>query len=221
MTGTTLQLVLTALLVGFLLFRNLPGALLFLRPSWIRTRREGGPEAVSPHGHGVAIAEMLDAVEDLGFTPQGVLRESRPLGPSRKEFVFAHEAEHAFAGVMPVGDEAWLFFFSAFEGGGVVITADFRWPATERPDYLAGGLPAATPVEVWNAHRRRVARMVELGGRPVTGLTLARREEVARAFYATGPGARETRRREARPFMFAVFALALLASAVKAFVEGR
>jgi hypothetical protein len=220
-TGTTLQLVITALLVGFLLVRNLPGALLFLRPAWIRVRREGGSEAVSPHGHGVAIAEMLDAVEDLGFAPQGVLRESRPLGPTRKEFVFAHEAEHAFAGVMPVGDEAWLFFFSPFEGGQVVITADFRWPATERADYLAGGLPAATPVEVWNAHRRRVARMVESGARPVSGLTLERREDEARAFYRTGPGRRETRRREVRPFMFSVFAVALLASAVKAFLEGR
>lgn len=221
MTGTTLQLVLTLLLVGFLLVRNLPGALLFVRPGWIRVRREGGPEAVSPHGHGVAVAEMLDAVEDLGFSPLGVLRETRPLGRSRKEFSFAHEAEHAFAGVMPVGDEAWLFFFSAFEGGQVVITADFRWPATETGDYLAGGLPAATPVEVWNAHRRRVARMVEAGARPVAGLTLERREEAARAFYGTGPGGREARRREVRPFMFSVFAVALLASAVKAFLEGR
>jgi hypothetical protein len=220
-TGTTLQLVLTVLLVGFLLVRNLPGALLFLRPAWIRVRREGGADAVSPDGHGVAIAEMLDAVEELGFVPLGVLRESRPLGRTRREFVFAHEAEHAFAGVMPVGDEAWLFFLSPYEAGQAVITSDFRWPAVERADYLAGGLPAATPVEVWNAHRRRAARMVESGARPLSGLTLERREDVARAFYRTGPGRRETRRREARPFMFSVFAVALLASAVKAFLEGR
>lgn len=221
MTGTTLQLALTVLLVGFLLVRNLPGALIFVRPGWIRVRREGGAEAVSPHGHGVAVAEMLDAVEDLGFAPLGVLRETRPLGRLRREYAFSHEAEHSFAGVMPVGAEAWLFFFSAFEGGQVVITADFRWPATESADYLAGGLPAAKPVEVWNTHRRRVARMVESGARPVAGLTLERREEAARAFYGTGPGGRETRRREARSFLFSLFAVALLASAVKVSIEGR
>ncbi len=221
MTGTTLQLVLTVLLVAFLLVRNLPGALIFVRPAWIRARREAGPEAVTPHGHGVAVAEMLDAVEDLGFAPLGVLREKRPLGPAQKEFSYGNEAEHAFAAVLPVRDEAWLFFFSAFEGGRAVVTADFRWPATERDDYLAGGLPAATPTEVWNAHRRRVARMVETGARPITGLSLERREEVAREFYRTGPGRREARRRETRAFMFSVFALALLGSAIQAFLSGR
>lgn len=221
MSGPTLQLLLTVLLVGFLLVRNLPGALLFVRPAWIRFRREGGAEAVSPHGGGVALAGMLDAIEDLGFTPLGVLRETRPLARSRREFSMAHEAEHSFAAVMPIGDEAWLYYFSAFEGGSVVITADFRWPSMESADYLAGGLPEASPAEVWNTHRRRIARMVESGARPVTGLTLERREEVARAFYRTGPGRRETRRREARSFMFSVFAVALLISALNALLRDR
>jgi hypothetical protein len=219
--ATTLQLVLTALLVAFLLVRNLPGALVFVRPAWIRIRREGGPETVSPHGHGIAVAEMLDGVEDLGFSPLGTLRESRPLAGSQKQFVFAREEDHAYAGVMPVRDEAWLLFFTPFEGGQVVVTTDFRVPAVEDADYFAGGLPAATPTEVWNAHKRRVARMVESGAHPAAGLSLEGREAAWRAFYRTGPGRREVRRREARAFMFSLFSVALLASAVQAFFRSR
>lgn len=218
---TSTQLILTVLLVGFLLVRNLPGALAFLRPAWIRTRPVGGPDAVSPHGHGMAVAEMIDSLEDLDFAPQGAMVEERPLARSQKELVLAREEDHAYAGVIPVRDEAGLRFFTVFEGGRVVITTDYRVPAVEEADYMFGGLPGASAAEVWNTHKRRVARMVEAGARPVSGLSLEGRVAAARAFYATGPGRREVRRREARAFMFSLFSVALLVSAVAGFFRNR
>lgn len=197
-------------LVLFLLWRNLPGALLFVAPKLVRVRTEGTPESVEGSAHGSAIRQMLEDVEALGFAPLGIKWERKPLGRGQKEFVFASEEERAWAGVMPVGNEAWLYFFTPLALGGAVITADFKWPSAEDPDYLAGGLPAATPTEVLAAHRRRIRSLQEKGLAVAERFDLPAREQAARAFYAGGPGAREARRRELPHLLFAGTGLAWL-----------
>ncbi len=197
-------------MVLFLLWRNLPGALLFLAPKLVRVRTEGTPASVEGAGHGTAIRQMLEEVEALGFAPLGLKWEQKPLGRRQKEFVFASTQERAWAGVMPVGNEAWLYFFTPLALGGAVITADFRWPSSDEPDYLAGGLPAATPTEVLAAHRRRIKGVEEQGLGLAERFDLAARELAARAFYAGGPGAREARRRELPHLLFAGTGLAWL-----------
>ncbi len=211
-----LYLTASAALIAFLLYRNLPGAILFLAPKLTRIRVEGGPGEVTAAGHGSAIATMLEDVKALGFSPLGVKWEKKPLGMTQKELVLASEAEHAFAGVMPVTNEAWLYFFTPLEGGGAVITADFKWPAADDADYLAGGLPMGTPTEVLNAHRRRVKSLEAKGLRPAAGFTLADRERSARAFYESGPGRRETRRRELARVVFAGAAVLWIGFLVRA-----
>lgn len=219
MSGNPLVILAPAALLCFLLYRNLPGALLFVRPALTRVRVLGGPAEVVPTGHGSAIAQMLQDVAELGFEPLGVKWEQKPLGMKQKEFVFGSAAEHSYAGVMPVTNEAWLYFFTPFEGGATVITADFKWPAADERDYLAGGLPAATPTEVLNAHRRRVQRLIAGGHKPIEPLTLAAREASCVAFYASGPGKRETRRRELVRLVFTGAALVYLGFLAQAVIE--
>lgn len=200
--SVSLQLVVFFGLVGFLFWRNLPGALLFVRPGWIRCRVAGGVEAMGQLAGGPAMREMIDAVEDLGFAPVGVLEERRPLARTRRELVYANPEARAYAVIAPVGNEAWLQFVTPFSGDATVITADFHWPSVEEPGYLAGGLPGASPVEILNTHKRRVQRLVD-EGRALDGrYTLEARAESCTAYYGRGPGRREVRRREVKGLMF-------------------
>lgn len=194
-------------LVVFLLWRNLPGALIFVRPGLIRCRPKGGAESVATEIRGPAMREMAGEIEELGFEPVGVLVEKRPLAPSKKELVWARPEDRAFAVVSPVGNEAWLQFVTPFEGGALVITADFRWPSVEEENYLAGGLPAGSPLEILNTHKRRVQRFVDAGKRPDERYSLEARAETCGAYYARGPGRREIRRREVKGLMFTTVAL--------------
>ncbi|AKU91494.1 hypothetical protein [Vulgatibacter incomptus] len=192
-------------LIAYLLWRNLPGALAFVRPSWIRWRIVGGQEQVAPGGP--AMREMLAELGDLGFEPLGVLAESRPLARQRRELVLALPEARCFATVRAVGNEAWLSLVTDYTDGAAVITTDFHCPSIDEADYLAGGLPASSPAEVLNAHKRRIERLVEAGHPLDDRFTLDARVQAGHGFYAKGPGRREVRRKEIRGLVFATIAL--------------
>lgn len=192
-------------LVGFLLWRNLPGALLFVRPGFIRCRPVGGKEHVSARSP--AMREMVRDIEDLGFEPVGVVAQHRPLARAQQELVFASREDRSFAVVSPVRNEAWLQFVTPFQGGTTVITADYRMPSVDEKDYLAGGLPNGSPSEILLTHKRRVQRFVDEGKAVDDRWTVEARAETCGAFYARGPGRKEIRRQEVKQMMFATVAL--------------
>ncbi|WP_373044516.1 hypothetical protein [Vulgatibacter sp.] len=210
MSGDAIKLILFFGLLGYLFWRNLPGALIFVRPAFIRCRILGGAEAVEGAIRGPAMQEMTAEIEELGFEPLGLMVEQRPLRRGRRELVYGNPEARTFAVIAPVGNEAWLHYVTPFDGGATVITADYHWPSIEEPDYLAGGLPAGSPLEILNTHKRRVQRFVD-EGRSVDGrYTLEARAEACGAFYAKGPGRREVRRREVRGVMFTTAALIMV-----------
>src|SRR5690606_3225665 len=93
------------------------------------------------------------------------------------------------------------------DDGATVITADYHWPSVEEPDYLAGGLPGASPQEILNTHKRRVQRFLDEGRTLDERYTLEARAEACEAFYGRGPGRREVRRREIKGLMFTAAAV--------------
>lgn len=197
-------------LIAFLLYRNLPGALAFVRPSWVRLRAAGGPDDVIARGP--AMREMLGQLEALGFEPKGIVVETRPLTRPVREFVLASPEARCFATVRQVRNEAWLSLVTHFADGAAVFTADFHWPSVDEADYLAGGLPGNGPAELLNAHRRRVQRFVD-AGRPLdASYDLAALERAGGRFFAEGPGKRELRRKEIRGLIFAGGALIFMGS---------
>ncbi len=207
MSSGVLQVVVFFGLLGYLFWRNLPGALIFVRPGLIRCERVGGQESVPGALRGLAMQEMDAELEELGFTPIGLLVEKRPLRRGRREVIYACPEARTMAVVAEVGSEAWLHYVTRFEDGATVITADYHWPSVEEPDYLAGGLPGAGPQEIFNTHTRRVQRFVDEGRAPDERYSLEARAEACGAFYATGPGRREVRRREIKGMMFTTAAL--------------
>lgn len=204
-------------LIGFLLWRNLPGALAFVRPSWVRLKIAGGPDDVVARGP--AMRDMLGQLDELGFSPLGLLTSMRPLARSTRELVLASPQERCFATVRPVRNEAWLSYVTHFDDGAAVITADFHWPSVDEADYLAGGLPGSGPAEVLAAHRRRVQRFVD-AGRPLgASFELEALERAGGRFFAKGPGRRELRRKELRGLIFATGALIFMGSFVMQLVR--
>ncbi|HWV37523.1 MAG TPA: hypothetical protein VN033_03495 [Vulgatibacter sp.] len=197
-------------LIAFLLYRNLPGALAFAWPGWVRLRAAGGPDDVVARGP--AMRDMLGQLEALGFERKGVVIERRPLARAARDLVLASPDARCFATVRQVRNEAWLSLVTHFSDGAAVITADFHWPSVDEADYLAGGLPGNGPAELVNAHRRRVQRFVD-EGRPLDArFDLEALEEAGSRFYAKGPGKRELRRKEIRGVIFAGGALIFMGS---------
>jgi hypothetical protein len=150
--------------------------------------------------------QMVTELEELGFAPLGVTAERRPLARTKRMWTMGNPEDGSFAVIEPIRNEAWLQFVTPFEGGATVITADYRRPSVEEPGYLAGGLPAGSPIEVLAAHRRRVQRLVDDGKQPVGRASLDARVETCSAFYSHGPGKREIRRREVKGMMFTTVA---------------
>ena len=89
MSADLIKVIVFFALIGFLFWRNLPGALIFVRPGLIRCRMAGGVDAMAPISRGPAMREMIDEIEELGFAPLGVLTEQRPLARTRRELVYA------------------------------------------------------------------------------------------------------------------------------------
>lgn len=199
MNPENLRILLIFGLLGLVVLRNLRGFVLFLRPGAVRYRiLPGEDELMDP-----AVRQMGRELAELGFAPAGRVSQARPLSRSVEQTVYAND-EGDYAVVFPVDREAWLYFFTEPRPGAYVLTADHRFPSAQREGYRTGGLPNASPAEVYAAHRRQVERGGEAAGAPAD---LAAYVGAARRFFAKGPGREDLRRRSFRGFLFASAAL--------------
>jgi hypothetical protein len=191
-------------LAAIILWRNLPAALLCLWPGFVRTR------TVSEEGPSLD-AGLFRALEEelapLGFRRLGARIEKAPLRRPLACYDFAHDAERTFASAYRERGEVRLYFLTAFEHGGFVLTANHRRQGIERRGYLAGGIPGALPEQLLPVHRRRVERLVQEGQTP-TGCSPDARLSAARD-WIRGAGVRETRLRNANGLILSLMGLAM------------
>jgi hypothetical protein len=175
-----------AIFAGILLRLNLWRALLFLRPSRVLVEQDSPadqmklPESLSP-----AAAEL----RALGFEPLGSRYEKAALAPAFVSFDFACAREHAYATLYPSRFGASrLYFLTPVEGGGFVLTANFRRPSRKSgAAYLAGGLPNVPADRLLKVHQKRLE-----GRKPTESYSTEARLEAARA-WLDGPGRGEIR----------------------------
>jgi hypothetical protein len=198
-----------SLALGLLiLWRNLPGALMFLRPGLVRVRRAPEDALDEP-----LFAEMEGELAPLGFRRLGAHLEKAPLRRPVLSYDFVNEAEHTFGSAFRDGGVMRLYLLTPFSGGGFVLTADHRRTGVERGDYLAGGLPGAGPDALLAAHRRRVERLVREGRQPLADLSMDAREQAAVRWHR-GAGARELRLRNANQLILCLMGVAILVAVV-------
>lgn len=196
------------LLLGFVLWRNLPGALLCLKPGMTRARKGSEDDKGVDH----PLFEQMDAeLAPLGFQRLGVHHEKAPLRPAVLSYDYVHLAEQTFGSAFRYGKHVRLYLLTPFHKGGFVLTADHKRYGNERDGYLAGGVPGATPEQLLAAHRRRVERLKEQGLEVDGELSLDARVEAANRWFA-GAGVREIRLRHVNAFLISGIGLALIAA---------
>ncbi|MGI5864872.1 MAG: hypothetical protein ACOX6T_22870 [Myxococcales bacterium] len=196
------------LLLGFVLWRNLPGALLCLKPGLTRARK--GSE--DDKGVDDSLFEQMSAeLAPLGFQRLGVHYEKAPLRRALLSYDFVHPAEQAFGSAFRYGKHVRFYLLTPFRKGGFVLTADHKRYGSERDGYLVGGVPGATPEQLLAAHRRRVARLKEQGFELEGELSLDARVEAASRWFA-GAGVREIRLRHMNAFLIFGIGLVLVAA---------
>jgi len=161
------------------------------------------------------LEEVERVVAPLGFERLGGHAETLPLRRPSATYDFALGSEPVWGSAWRQEGEVRFALLTAFEGGGLVVTADYKRPGIDRPRYLAGGLPDASPEQLLAAHRRRVERLRQSGLSPVSDLSLDSRIRAARAFYR-GPGVREVRLSAANALILSLMALVILSAALVA-----
>jgi hypothetical protein len=179
-------------LAAFVLWRNLPAAILCLFPRLMRAR---GEDETWPKVDRELFAQMEEELSPLGFKRLGVHVERAPLSRGQLAYDFVNEAEGTWCTATARGEEGALYLLTPFEGGRFVRTADHRVASIERPgECLSGGMPGAQPEQVFAAHRRRVERLKEAGRALQADLSLEARVKAANRWFE-GCGARELRTR--------------------------
>jgi hypothetical protein len=209
-----LSLALTAGITLAVLIVYLPGGLLWLLPGAVRHRAlpaDENPPAEDPE----PVRTTAPALERLGFERLGVRTEQPPLAKPMLSYDWVHRLERCYASEYMVDRRTRrLYFFTPYDGGAAVLTADHRRPGADLQGYyLAGGLKGATPEELWVAHQRQMAAMEETGRERIAKGTLADRMDCARAWFL-GSGKREIRALHRTAAVMAVCGLAMLVGLV-------
>jgi hypothetical protein len=194
------------------LWRNLPRALLFVWPGLARARRL---DETSPLVDPGLFDEVEQVVAPLGFKRLGAHAELLPLRRPSAVYDFRLEGEPVWGSAWRQDAEVRFALLTAFDREGLVLTADHQRPGADRPGYLCGGLPEASPEHLLAAHRRRVERLREGGYRPASDFSLEARIQAAQAWYR-GPGAREVRMGAVNAFILSLMALVIFGAAAAA-----
>ena len=193
-------------LAAFVLWRNLPAALLCL---WPRLMRARGEDESWPRVDRFLFTQMEEELSPLGFKRLGVHVERAPLARGELAYDFVHDAEHTWATATVQGEEARLVLLTPFEGGAFVRTADHKVASLERDgECLSGGMVGAEPEHLFAAHRRRVERLKESGRVAQADLSLEARVKAADRWIG-GWGARELRIKNLNGLAMTVVGLAI------------
>jgi hypothetical protein len=203
---------------AYLLYRSFPGALLFIFPGLMRQRPEEQPPVEDP----APIQQIAQALSALGFARLGVRREIFPLGSSTLSYDFVNANEKTYASVYLVDRKRFrLYFFTPYDGGAAVLTADHKRPGAVLDGYyLAGGLNKASPEQLWAAHKRQMVAMEDTGRDRIAKNDLEDRIACARTWF-TGVGKREVRVRNLTSLFMATISLFVIYVSLASLPLGR
>lgn len=199
-----------AAFAGFMIWKNGSRALLFMAPGLLKVSGSGGPGPQSSR-----MLRVGEELERLGFKRLGEKRERGPFGaPDIQSEVWVNEPAGAYADLFPFkGTEPYLYYFSMFPDGAVVMTADHKGLDLSKDMVQSGGMAGGSPEGVWAAHKVAVERFAAKHGAPAAPASIETRLEASRRWYQ-GFGRRGLRRMFLVHFLNLLVALLLLVAAV-------
>lgn len=200
--------VLVAVVALVLLRWHLWRAFAFLFPSSIRTEQDSPPDTDPVPG---ALEKAHEQLQRLGFAWLGTRLEHPVFGRKLVNYDYGHAALGVFASMYEgLGGKVRLYFLSPTQGGGFVLTANFRRPArVVEGKYLSGNLEVDDVERLLKAHQRRLP---ELGG-PRGTFDMEGRLAAAREWYL-GYGKAEVRQQNAVGLLWTLGALGMVGAAI-------
>jgi hypothetical protein len=182
-------------------WRHLPGSVLFLFPSAIRSQFSTSEREQGPVTRNRMTSSLSAQLVSLGFRYLGVKSEYAPLWfPVTRELVFASPHRRAFASITGQGSVPRFYFYTPCLGGRVLLTANAgQWRIVE-DGFVRHFVLSEQPEEVLAAHQQRLDALRRQGWEPFHAYTRTSRIAATEMFYATSASRRMLRSRYARHF---------------------
>ena len=178
-------------LVGLRAF--LPRAIFLFAPAAISSRYLVDENAAE--GHPEEFDAIVQRLQELGYTVNGVLREKAPLwGKTADNIILTAPDATEYVAVVQEKKGPYYYFQTIFEDGRIAVTAEsgFRNMRTER---LCQNIVKAEDIaEVLQAHRNFVAEFSRAGGQPYREYTPELLERSTHLYYSL-PESRHSMRR--------------------------
>ena len=158
---------------------------LLVTPTAIQCEFEEGSEALVGEAGSEGVCELLERLRQLAFTPLGIKVELQPLGSKFRELALASREAKSFASILVVKHlpRLYYYYYTPFEDGAIVLTANGLFRSTELPDYIISAIPGTTPRELLLFHKADIDKMIDAGHRPFSEFTQESRVDATGLFY--------------------------------------
>ncbi|MEW5870269.1 MAG: hypothetical protein AB1894_13420 [Chloroflexota bacterium] len=127
---------------------------------------------------------IVRELEKSGFTLLGVLSESAMLIPAIKSLVFASTEHKSFVSIAAPTRKAVTCFFTPFQEGQVLLTADGYFKKINTKDCVVQVLPRASVQQLLEAHQARQQAFEEAGATAYSDYSQAARLQTCEMIYA-------------------------------------
>jgi hypothetical protein len=167
---------------GVWLFLVVPKLIFSLSPRTMKTAFLEGPEPSAdawPQAR-----EFAEQLKSHGFEFLGIKTERLPLwGHVRSQWSYACPREHSFATVYFHGKRSNFYYYTPFESGEVILTANRGFPEVDGPCARIKNASDSSGTRMLDEHRQAVQEFINRGCRPYAVFDGASRIRSTRQFY--------------------------------------
>ena len=115
------------------------------------------------------IQPLIEKMEAVGFSQLGFMVDKQPLwGKGTRELVLASKVDKAFASAGFRGNKPSYFFYTAFTGGQMVITAYNSFRYFRSDDLVTEVVSTEDLGEMLQTHKKQVDEFINKGYTPFT-----------------------------------------------------
>ncbi len=131
-----------------------------------------------------ATRDLVASIESLGFSQLGVRVEKPPLWAAGiRGFSLASAREQAFASIAVIRRQVVYYFYTPFNDGKVVLTANAAFPVMNGDQIRQSAIAASGPLDLLAAHHKLVEDFRSQGSVPYSDYTQDSRIRATYQYY--------------------------------------